>query len=270
MKTAARTHRHWPLTSLILPTYNPGTDIERTWNAVKRFRARSAMNWEILFVCDGCTDGTPEKLEQMNAASDGSIRVVSYPENRGKGHAVRVGMHAAQGQWRIFTDVDLAYTFRSVERIARALRSGADVAIASRDHPESEWILPSHLIRYISQRQRQSRIFGWLARRLLPLTHHDTQAGLKGLSQRAVEKIMPRMRCAGFGFDCELLTACVRLGIPVVEVPIRVRYRDAASTTSKLAIFRMVRELFRIRRDWRDVLPEPLGQVDSDPQRQAA
>ena len=182
MKTVARLERQRPLTSLILPTYNPGPAVERTWTAVRDFISHSPQNWEILFVCDGCTDGTPEKLERMSTDVGRAIRILNYPENRGKGYAVRFGMQAVRGQWRIFTDVDLAYGFNSIRRIARTLRSGADVAIASRDHPKSEWVLPPHLIRYISQRQRQSRIFGWLARRLLPIRHGDTQAGLKGLS----------------------------------------------------------------------------------------
>src|SRR5690348_17664989 len=36
------------------------------------------------------------------------IFVCSSP-NRGKGHAVRQGLLAARGDWRLFTDVDLAY-----------------------------------------------------------------------------------------------------------------------------------------------------------------
>ena len=271
MKTAGtRTFRRRPITSLIFPTYNPGSEVEHTWKAVRDFVARSRHDWEVLFVCDGCTDGTPEKLQRMTTNAGSWVRILSYPENHGKGYAVRFGMEAARGNCRIFTDVDLAYSFDAVQRIARTLRSGADVAIASRDHPQSEWVLPPHLIRYISRRHRQSRIFGWLARTLLPIRHRDTQAGLKGLSRRAAEHLLPRLRCEGFGFDCELLTACARLGVPVVEVPVRVHYRDAASTTGRGAMLGMIRELFRIRRDWRDVTPEPLPTVASPILRQAA
>ena len=87
---------------------------------------------------------------------------------------------------------------------------------------------------------------------------------------RVVERVIPRLKCDGFGFDCEFLTACSRLGIPVVEVPVRVHYRDAASTTSKRAMLGMVRDLFRIRRDWHDVLPEPFPDQVFDLQPQAA
>ena len=62
---------------------------------------------------------------------------------------------------------------------------------------------------------------------------------------------MPHLTCDGFGFDCELLTACVRNGLAVAEVPVCVRYNDAASTTSLASAGRMVWELWKIRRAWR-------------------
>jgi dolichyl-phosphate beta-glucosyltransferase len=248
--------RDGPLTSLIFPTYNPGPGIEGTWEAVREFFSSARERWEIIFVCDGCTDGSPERLRRLGAFGGLAQRVLSYPINRGKGHAVRQGLLAARGQWRIFADVDLAYGFDEIERVARTLRQGAAVAIASREHPESEVQCPTRLLGYLFRRRLQGRLFGAIARRLLPIRQHDTQAGLKGLSASAVARIVPRLRCDGFGFDCELLTACARLGIPVAEVPVCVRYRDAESTTGG-AIRRMIGELFRIRSDWKTV-PDPL------------
>jgi dolichyl-phosphate beta-glucosyltransferase len=245
------------LTSLIFPTYNPGPAVAEVWDAVRAFLRASADTWEVLFVCDGCTDGTPERLHQLTAGSRLPVRVLSYRTNRGKGHAVRRGMLAARGRWRIFADVDLAYGFPDIERVARALRRGADAVIASRDHVRSEVLLSAGLLGYLFRRHVQSRLFGALARLLLPLRQSDTQAGLKGLSAAVAERVVPRLRCDGFGFDCELLTACARMGIDVSEVPVRVRYRDAASTTGWRAARGMVAELFRIRQTWMTV-PAPL------------
>src|SRR5262249_46700329 len=44
-----------PSLSLIFPTYNPGPRLERTWEEVGRFVRTAAADWEVLFVCDGCT-----------------------------------------------------------------------------------------------------------------------------------------------------------------------------------------------------------------------
>jgi dolichyl-phosphate beta-glucosyltransferase len=259
------------LISLIFPTYNPGPRLERTWQEVDRFLREAVGNWEILFVCDGCSDGTVGRLEELvaDAGAGSRVRVVSYSPNRGKGHAVRRGLEAAAGDWLVFTDVDLAYGWDDVVRLADTLRGGAEVAIASRTHPDSRVIAPPNLLGYLYRRHLQSLAFTLLARWLLPLRQRDTQAGLKGLSARAARLLLPRLRCDGFGFDCELLTACAYSGLPVVEVPVSVRYEDTHSTTSVDAMGRMVRDLLRIRRDWRRQ-PGPVPEAEAGPGRSAA
>jgi hypothetical protein len=156
-----------------------------------------------------------------------------------------------------------------VLRLARSLWGGAEVAVASRTHPESRLLVPARLQGYAYRRHLQSAVFSALARLLLPLTQGDTQAGLKGVSARAAWVVLPHLRCDGFGFDCELLTACARYGLPVAEVPVQVRYEDRASTTGLRAVGRMVGELWRIRRAWRKAPPALAIPVDPGTRRAA-
>lgn len=256
-----------PLFSLVFPTYNAAAFLQETWRKVDRFLERAAGSWEALFVCDGCRDGSAEFLRSL-LPIDGPARVVSYAPNRGKGYAVRQGLLAARGQYRVFTDVDLAYSFDDVRRLADTLQGGADVAIASRYHPDSRLLLPPILQGYAYRRHLQSLVFSALVRRLLPLTQRDTQAGLKGLSARAAELILPALGCDGFGFDCELLVACQCHGLTVAEVPVTLTFENNASTTGIRAMRRMIGELWAIRRGWRrrsERLPPSAG-----PQRHAA
>jgi dolichyl-phosphate beta-glucosyltransferase len=242
------------VTSLVLPAYNPGPAIEGTWLAVRRFLAERAAQsdpWEALFVLDGCTDGTAERLARLGAVGHPRVRVLSYPTNRGKGFAVRTGLLAARGAVRVFTDVDLAYPFDDVLRVADAVRAGADVAIGSRAHPDSRVQVPPAALGYAFRRAVQGRVFGALARMLLPLAHSDTQAGLKAMTAEAAESLLPHIACDGFGFDCELLTACARSGTAVAEVPVCVRCDSAASSTGLRSGLRTLCELWRIRRRWR-------------------
>jgi dolichyl-phosphate beta-glucosyltransferase len=240
--------------SLVLPAYNPGPTIESTWHALSDFLDGQADSWEAVIVLDGCTDNTLARLDSR--APDRRIRVVSYARNRGKGHAVRTGLLAARGEFRIFTDIDLAYGFDDILRIADALRGGAAAAIASRTHPASELLVPPHLLGYAHRRHVQSALFGRVARRVLPIRQTDSQAGLKGFSAAAARHLLPWTACDGFGFDCELLLACDRCGIPVAEVPVRVRCQDRASTTGARSALAMLRELWSIRRAWkRKVVP---------------
>lgn len=249
------------LFSLILPTYNPGRFLETTLRAVEQWLRTDARPWEVLFVCDGCSDGTPDRLRQWASTIGDRVRVIAYVPNRGKGYAVRQGLQLATGQYRLFTDVDLAYSFDDVRRVVDKLEAGADVAIASRLHPDSRLLLPPRLQFYAYRRYLQGRFFSWLVRRLLPVTQADTQAGLKGMSARAAQSILPRLSCDGFGFDCELLAACTRLALRVVEVPVTVQLTDAKSTTAGLRpLVGMFRELCQIRRS-RAIRPEAVVEV---------
>jgi dolichyl-phosphate beta-glucosyltransferase len=243
--------------SLVFPTYNPGPALEKTWRQVNDFLDSAPEPWEVLFVCDGCTDGTPLRLAEWCSTQRPRIRMLSYAPNRGKGYAVRRGLEAARGEWRLFTDVDLAYGFDDVRRVADTLRAGAEVAIASRTHAESRLIMPVALQGYAYRRHLQSMAFSAVVRCLLPLRQRDTQAGLKGISARVVQTLLPHLRCEGFGFDCEVLTACARMCIKVQEVPVAVRYVDRASTTHGLPMMRMLRELWQIRRNWRQAPSAP-------------
>jgi glycosyltransferase involved in cell wall biosynthesis len=267
-RTAER-GREGAVTSLIFPTYNPGPILERTWRELAQFLRHAPGEWEVLFVCDGCTDGTPARLATLARGEAARIRVLSYTPNRGKGYAVRRGLEAACGEWRLFTDVDLAYGFDDMVRVAETLRSGVPVAIASRAHPESQMILPTRLQGYAYRRHLQSLAFSALVRWLLPLKQRDTQAGLKGLSAAAVRTVLPRLTCDGFGFDCELLTLCVHYGLAIREVPVCVHYEDRVSTTGFGAVRQMVQELWQIRRAWRRMPPAEPG-LAPEPGRRAA
>lgn len=259
------------LTSLVLPTYNPGPRrLERTWREVQQFRRQTQENWEILFVCDGCTDGTLGLLEKLTQNDRGWVRILSDSPNRGKGHAVRHGLEAARGRWRLFTDVDLAYGFPDILRVAETLRGGAEVAIASRLHPQSRLLLPPKLLGYVQRRHLQSLAFSALVRRMLPLTVRDTQAGLKGISARAARILLPHLHCDGFGFDCELLTACMHYHVPITEVPVCVRYDDNASTAGFFSFFQTLRELWKIRQTWKRVSKAASLTRRKDDGRQAA
>lgn len=242
------------MNSLVLPAFNPGPAIDQTAHAVERFlisRAARSDPWEAIFVLDGCTDSTAARLAPL-AATNPRIHVLSNPTNRGKGFAVRVGLLAARGAVRIFTDVDLAYPFADVLRVAAALRAGAAVAIGSRTHPASRVDVPTAALGYAWRRSLQGRVFSAAVRALLPVPHRDTQAGLKGMTADVAETLLPHLACNGFGFDCELLAACSRSGIPVTEVPVCVRYDSATSTTGLRSALRMLGDLWRIRRRWRN------------------
>ncbi|MEI8195361.1 MAG: glycosyltransferase [Phycisphaerae bacterium] len=241
-----------PRFSLVLPAYNPGTRAEQSLQELLPFVARQPDPWELIFVFDGCTDGSDRRLQELTAKMP-QVRVLRYARNRGKGYAVRLGLQQSRAPFRIFTDIDLAYRLDMVESVAEQLVAGDDVVIASRAHPESEIILAPGMENYLRRRKMQSLAFSAMARGLLGIRQRDPQAGLKGLSARAARTVLPYVKCPGFGFDCDLIVACKYFGIPIREVPIRVHYDHAESTTRATTGLKMVRELWAIRKHWQSI-----------------
>ena len=247
-----------PLFSLVLPTYNPGPVLDHTWRQIVDFLKTSPRRWEVLFVCDGCRDGSDQRLAELTAKTDLPIRVLRSPSNRGKGHAVRRGLLRARGDFRIFTDVDLAYPLEMVEAMADQLADGHNIVVASRAHEESDVRHRAGLDRYLRRRKFQSAVFSAVARTLLGFRSRDPQAGLKGFSAQAVRTILPYVKCQGFGFDCELLVAARYFGISVLEMPVRVVYENTNTTTHLTSASAMLNELLAIRRHWRRIARQGL------------
>ena len=85
---------------------------------------------EIVFVDDGSTDGTADRLRAA-ASRDPRVRVVTHAANRGVGAAMRSGFAASTGEVVLAYDADRTYPLADAERLVDAVVGGADVATAS-------------------------------------------------------------------------------------------------------------------------------------------
>ena len=130
-----------PLLSLIVPAYNEGQRLAPSLAAMSAFFRARGFPYEILVVDDGSTDETAAIIAAA-AAADPALRAAGYATNRGKGHAVRVGMLAARGDYLMFTDADLSIPLAITDDFLDALRGDYDIAIASRWHPASKNAVP--------------------------------------------------------------------------------------------------------------------------------
>ena len=193
---------------------------------------------ELVVVDDGSTDGTTAIADQV-AAADPRVRVLRTTRNHGKGYAVRTGIRAAQGELVVFTDADGSYGPGQLERVVAAL-DRAPVAIGARLGGRAGAGSPL--------RRLASRVFNRVMRLLLGLPFHDTQCGLKGFRRGAAEATFRRARVDGFAFDAEALWIARRLGIEVVEVPVRAEERQGSTVHLGGDALRMVADVWKVRR----------------------
>ena len=105
---------------------------------------------EVVVVDDGSTDGTPAEIERVAAGSD-VVRVISFPENRGKRAAMAAGIRATSAQIIAFVDSDSSLERDALRRIVRGFadpKVGAIAGHAEVENSRASWIARMQTVRY--------------------------------------------------------------------------------------------------------------------------
>ena len=241
-----------PQLSVVMPVYNGASRISASLAEMREYLDAQPYSSELVLVDDHSAPETATLLRCFANATP-NVRLLRNERNSGKGFTVARGLLAARGRHRVFTDADLAYPATQVGRIVSRLEAGADVAVACRVLPESRYLMSPTFFSYLYTRHVMSRIFNALVRATLVPGILDTQAGLKGFTDEAVESIFPRLATAGFGFDVEVLRLARRSGFTIAQTPVDFRYDDEPTTVHFVRdALLMIRDLASIRwKDWR-------------------
>ncbi|EKQ68300.1 glycosyl transferase [Leptolyngbyaceae cyanobacterium JSC-12] len=229
--------------SIILPVYNEQACIHQTFDSVLEY-ARTHPSYDFIFVSDGSTDRTVSLLESRIAVSGcDRIYVLAYPQQGGKGYAVRRGVELAEGDFVCFIDGDLAYSLDHLDLLLAKLER-YEVAIGCRS------LVPDGNQGLKPIRKIAGKIYNMLSRRLLNLPYVDMQAGLKGFQRTAAIRLFSLQELTGFSFDVELIYLAKKFGYSIAEVPARVSSGHSRKL-SKVNLLgdslRMLRDLLRIR-----------------------
>ncbi|MBX9671556.1 MAG: glycosyltransferase family 2 protein [Candidatus Obscuribacterales bacterium] len=185
--------------SVIIPAYNEEARLPRTLESVHSFLAKRERSFEIIVVDDGSLDHTVDEVETF-AATHEHVKLISYAPNKGKGHAVRVGMLAAAGTHIIFNDADGSSPIEEIEKLEGSLECGYDIAIGSRAKPDN-----SRKVDALAYRKYIGNTFNLIVQSLVLPGIHDTQCGFKMFRQDVARDIFSVAQMDGFAFDVEIL-----------------------------------------------------------------
>ncbi len=242
----------WPLScSVIVPCRNEVGNIE---SAVTRIPAMGS-HTEIVFVDGASSDGTAARIEEMRRRFAGikdirlihqvdTVRIADAPLDAadaptamlrlGKGDAVRKGFDAASGDVLMILDADLTVPPEDLPHFFNAVAGGkAEFANGNRLlYPMEERAMK--FINYLG-----NKLFSGLFTWMLGQRIRDTLCGTKALRRQAYERI--RAGRAEFGDfdpfgDFDLLFGAARLGLRIIDVP--VRYRRRRSGVTKVRVLR--------------------------------
>lgn len=268
--------------SIIIPAYNEVNRLPETLKKVRVFLENQTYTFEVYVINDGSTDETAKVISEL--IKDWPVaKLISYDQNRGKGYAVKTGMLAVQGQWRLLMDADGSTDIKEIEKLLK-FTGHSDPALAgeesvtdvtsrtSREIPRQDSVLAADFrddgrgniyeviigSRYLDKksikikqpliRRIVSRLGYIVVRVALGIKIVDTQCGFKLFSNEATEKIFPKQTIDRWGFDVEILAIALKLGYKIKEVP--VDWLDAeGSLVKKTAIFKTLKEIWQVKRN---------------------
>lgn len=198
--------------SVLIPVFNERWTLREI---VRRVYEQSEGLHEILAVDDGSTDGSRERLNELEQKYKGRscpFRVLYKEKNEGKGAAVAAGLPSITGEVLIIQDADLEYNPKDYAALLAPFKDGrADVVYGSRfAGSENKVLLFWHMV--------ANKILTLLCNFISNLNLTDVWTGYKAFRLNVLRSISLRSR--GFGFEPEVTVKIARLGCRIYEVPI--------------------------------------------------
>jgi len=204
--------------SLVVPAYNEAGIIAGTVTELCGFMRREmpGRSFEIIVVDDGSTDGTVDRLAEIDMPC---LRVVRHKRNRGRGAGIRTGFAAATGDYVLTLDSDLSYAPSHIPRMLAPLEEGrADIVLASAYHPEGSvrnvpWMRAK--LSYYGNKVLSAGVHGRL---------HTLTCIVRAYRREVVEDL--ELISDGKDLHIEIIQKARLFGYRVVEIPATLDWRD--------------------------------------------
>jgi dolichol-phosphate mannosyltransferase len=213
------------LLSVVVPLLNEQATLEPLYSELDATLAAAGLEWEVVFVDDGSTDGSYRELVRLHAAHL-NVRIVRLRRNFGKAAALAAGIEVAAGEVIVTMDADLQDDPAEIPNLLAKLDDGFDVV--------SGWKCDRHdpfVRRFVS------RIYNTATRLATGVKLHDMNCGLKAYRAEVFEHVHL------YGERHRFVPVLAHhLGFSVAELP--VNHRPRTNGQSRFGIERYLRAPF--------------------------
>ncbi len=199
--------------SIVLPVYNEQDNILPLYQELTPVLHSLGHPYEIIFVDDGSTDHTFERIRLL-AAHDKRLRIVKFRRNFGQTAALDAGIKHATGNIIITLDADLQNDPKDIPRLLAKMREGYDVVSGWRWKRKDSFF-----------KRFFSRFANRLRRWLTGETIHDSGCTLKVYKRECFKDITL------YGEMHRYIPAILRFkGFRIGELPVHHRQRKYGTT----------------------------------------
>lgn len=159
--------------SIVIPVYNEAENVVLLHQKIREAMEKTGEKYETIFVDDGSTDTTVEKLKSLIG-----IKVLILSMDFGQTSALDAGIHEAEGEIIITMDGDLQNDPADIPNLISKIREGYDVVSGWRQERNDFW-----------GRRVLSRLANWLTAKMTGLYLHDSACALKAYRREALVPI---------------------------------------------------------------------------------
>ncbi len=164
--------------SVVIPLLNEEESLQPLFDRIHETCRDNNLNYEVVFVDDGSTDGSLEVLKSLKKTYPNIIKIISFRKNYGKSAALSEGFKIVEGDIVITMDADLQDDPREIPNLIAKLEEGYDLVSGwkkNRHDPLSK-TLPSKLFNYVTSKMTGIKI-------------HDFNCGLKAYRKEVIDDL---------------------------------------------------------------------------------
>ncbi|HRW63199.1 MAG TPA: glycosyltransferase family 2 protein, partial [Bacteroidales bacterium] len=210
---------------VIIPTYNNHQTIEKVIREVSEYTS------QVIVINDGSTDNTLEILKNVDG-----IELVSYPENKGKGFALRTGLKYAWDkgyEYAITIDSDGQHFASDLPKFVEAIDENPNAIIIGNRNMEQEGIP--------GKSSFGNRFSNFWFKFETGIEMPDTQSGYRLYPLKPLSKM--RFFTRKYEFEIEVIVRAAWKGVDITHVPIQIYY---APKETRISHFRPFRDFSRV------------------------
>lgn len=166
-----------PLLSFVVPVLDEEGCVDEFVRRAQAAAKEAGVRYEILFVDDGSSDATPERILALREQDEG-VKTIRLSRSFGHQAALVAGLRHANGDAVITMDGDLQHPPETVPQMVAAWRAGADVVNTGRQAPAGS---------RKSGKEHTSRLFYRVLSWLTAVPVVPTSADFRLLDRQAVD-----------------------------------------------------------------------------------
>ena len=236
--------------SLIIPCYNEEVNIQKgVLDKIGNYTQNDERFSEVIIVDDGSSDSSKNVIKNKYLNTFPKFKLVENL-HQGKAFAVLTGIKQAEGDYVIFSDIDLATPIDEVEKLIAKIKDGGQIIIGSRNNSRKG----APLLRKI-----MAKGFIVIRNVIIGLKGvRDTQCGFKLFEKQAALKIIDKLQVfhdkriakdssVSAGFDIEFLFLGQKLGYKIIEVPVIWRHVETKNVNFIRDTIETLVDIFKIK-----------------------